>query len=306
MRLLLAVLLGVLGLSLVAGSHRARWSATARPMKTTAPHASYAAAATTTTKPTSAAASLTRWRSSLFARTMTLYKQTEVARGALGEPEGWRRFDLFDPFLTCPDGKAPVRYGATGDGGKLLCADVLAEPGCVVYSLGSNGDFAFEEDILARTQCSVVTFDCTSTAKTISTRHQFVHKCLGSDKRMADDPASWVTLEAAMASLGHRRLSLLKIDVEGAEYDVLAAWSQDSPVLPRQIAMELHYDGIYSGTRASNNPADTSNLLWPLHKMRLTDLALFMSHVAGAGYGIVSREDNALCQHCSEVTLLRV
>lgn len=249
---------------------------------------------------------LRKWRSTLFARTMDMYKQLEFAKAALIEPQGGRRFDLFDPFLTCPDGRPPIRFGKSGEGGKLLCSDVLAARDCVVYSLGSNGDFSFEEDVLARTTCTVVTFDCTSVARSVGARHKFVGKCLGSEMRMAADPASWITLEAAMESMGHVKLSLLKIDVEGAEFDVLSAWALDSLSLPRHIAMELHYDDLYWGTPAARNSSDISNLIWPLHKMRLADLALFMSHVSGAGYGIVSREDNDASPHCSELTLLRV
>jgi FkbM family methyltransferase len=265
---------------------------------------------TITTRPAGAGATarqaLRAWRSTLFARTMTAYKEIEHAEGALVEPQGGRRFDLFDPFVSCPDGAPPVRFGAASDGGKFICADVLAAPDCVVYSLGSNNDFAFEEDVLKRTECTVVTFDCTSAARTVDRRHRFVKKCLGSTDRMAANPAAWITLEAAMASMGHDKLALLKIDVEGAEYDVLSAWAQDAPGLPRQLAMEVHYDGIYWNTPAYRNSKDTSNLVWPMHKMRMTDLALFMSHLAGAGYGIVSREDNPSVAHCSELTLLRL
>ena len=249
---------------------------------------------------------LSNWRSTLFGRTMAAYKKLEHAEGALVEPEGARRFDLFDPFLTCPDGRAPVRFGAASDGGKFICADVLNAPDCVVYSLGSNGDFAFEETILERTACTVVTFDCTSEARVVNPRHLYVKKCLGSAERMAGDPGSWITLEAAMASMGHADLALLKIDIEGAEYDVLSEWTQDAPGLPRQVAVEVHYDWIYWMTPAFRDSKDTSNLLWPMHKMRLADLALFMSHLTGAGYGVVSREDNDRSPHCSEFTLLRV
>lgn len=109
-----------------------------------------------------------------------------------------------------------------------------------------------------------------------------------------------------MADLNIRRLDLLKIDIEGAEYDVLGSWSQTSLSLPHQLSMEVHYNDIYSGTPAFKNRDDVSNLVWPLHVMKLSDLALFMSHLAGAGYGIVSREDNVRSPHCSEFTLVRV
>jgi len=109
-----------------------------------------------------------------------------------------------------------------------------------------------------------------------------------------------------MKHFGHHSISLLKIDIEGSEYDVLSDWKHDSPYLPMQIAMELHYDGIYDGTPSFLNTEDWGNLLWPMHKPALSELSLFLSHIANMGYGIVSREDNAICPHCSELTLLRV
>ena len=109
-----------------------------------------------------------------------------------------------------------------------------------------------------------------------------------------------------MRHFGHRSISLLKIDIEGSEYDVMSSWKHDSPYLPEQIAMELHYDGIYFGTPSFLNKEDWGNLLWPMHKASLSELSLFMAHVASMGYAIVSREDNAIAHHCSELTLLRV
>jgi len=52
---------------------------------------------------------------------------------------------------------------------------------CVVYSLGSNDQFDFEEAVLQRSNCSVHTFDCTSNAppKQLSHRHHFHDTCIG-------------------------------------------------------------------------------------------------------------------------------
>lgn len=46
------------------------------------------------------------------------------------------------------------------DGAKTVCADELKPGRCLVYSLGSRGDFAFEEDVIRRFNCTVVTLDC--------------------------------------------------------------------------------------------------------------------------------------------------
>jgi hypothetical protein len=65
------------------------------------------------------------------------------------EPPQLSRYDLFNPFVNCSGGNL-TRLGATGgDGSKFICADgYLFERGCVVYSLGSAGNYQFEEAAL--------------------------------------------------------------------------------------------------------------------------------------------------------------
>lgn len=66
------------------------------------------------------------------------------------EPEDFDRFQLFLPIVRCPDGELPQRKGASGDGGKWLCMGSLkrSDGGCLVYSIGSNEQFDFEEEML--------------------------------------------------------------------------------------------------------------------------------------------------------------
>lgn len=64
------------------------------------------------------------------------------------EPQGWKRFDIANPIMDCPYGDIK-RVGGDGDGGKFLCMEgILNEPGCIIYSLGSNGQYEFEEAML--------------------------------------------------------------------------------------------------------------------------------------------------------------
>ena len=90
------------------------------------------------------------------------------------EPASFHRFDLFNPIIDCPTGKL-LRIGASGEGGKWLCLEELQRHSeCIVYSVGSFGNFDFEEAILRETNCSVHTFDCNSEAHTIiGGRHEF-------------------------------------------------------------------------------------------------------------------------------------
>lgn len=185
-----------------------------------------------------------------------------------------------------------------------MCASLLNND-CVVYSLGSRGDFNFENDLIASTQCTVVTFDCTFDGISQHPRHSYVRKCLGTSIKMLEDPHNWITIDAAMHDMGHSRLTLLKMDIEGAEYDVFAYW-QDVQTLPQQISFELHFADVYYGTSAFHNASDYSNLIWPLHRVSVAEMGLLLVHLSNFGYGIVSREDNYRCPHCSELTLLRI
>jgi hypothetical protein len=87
--------------------------------------------------------------------------------------------------------KDPTRFGNEFDGGKILCGlgkEILENPNCIVYSIGSNNDFSFEEAVLKNTKCSVWTFDCTLANKKQKLemragRHYFYpckRKCTGS------------------------------------------------------------------------------------------------------------------------------
>lgn len=63
------------------------------------------------------------------------------------EPAEFRRYDMFLPVLECPAAHGGMRrLGGDGDGGKWLCmAERLRhKAGCVIYSIGSLGNYDFE------------------------------------------------------------------------------------------------------------------------------------------------------------------
>lgn len=43
-----------------------------------------------------------------------------------------------------------------------------------------------------------------------------------------------------------------------------------------------------------------------MHNVTVSELALFVGHLANLGFGIVNHEPNQLCPHCAELTLLKV
>ncbi|KAK9823889.1 hypothetical protein WJX72_006201 [[Myrmecia] bisecta] len=117
-----------------------------------------------------AACNLTAWRSRIFEDTMKLYAKTARLRHAAGnktipeqpeDPVGQDAFQLFEPVLACR-GWAPLeQLGDEGLQGKWICNVADMKAPCLVFSLGSFNDYAFEEAILQHTPCEVHTYDCT-------------------------------------------------------------------------------------------------------------------------------------------------
>jgi len=156
--------------------------------------------------------------------------------------------DHYEPDFVCDQER---RIGRMGDGGKWVCDPyrIAAQEKCLVYSIGSNNDFSFEESVLAKIgqDCEIHTFDMGhygSKAKMVGvTYHQFG---LGG----VDDPASRLkSLKTVVKELGHkgRTIDIFKIDCEGCEFESAATWF-DAGVTLRQILVELH-----------GNPAPTTH-----------------------------------------------
>lgn len=43
-----------------------------------------------------------------------------------------------------------------------------------------------------------------------------------------------------------------------------------------------------------------------MHNVTVSELALFLGHLANLGFAIVNHEPNLLCEHCAELTLLKL
>ena len=132
---------------------------------------------------------------------------------ALSHGRTW--FELLAPTMLTCGGGGLVRYGVSGDGGKQLCNVRGLPPKCVILSLGSAGQWDFEEAMSSATPCEVYTFDCTISApKSLPPRVHFEATCLGEDT--AGD-GRYQTLPTIVARLGLSRVHLLKMDIgEGA------------------------------------------------------------------------------------------
>jgi hypothetical protein len=149
--------------------------------------------------------------------------------------------DNYEPTFSC---RFEQRLGINGDGGKWIC-DVYRlkqSPGCLIYSLGSNGEFSFENETKRYLpNCEIHTFDmkefnCTD----ICTFHKV---------KIGDGINGTKTLRMIMSDLYHtgRPIDILKIDVEGSEYEFFDDLFNTTDVLSeniRQILVEIHLSNI--------------------------------------------------------------
>lgn len=137
----------------------------------------------------------------------------------------------------------------------------LPQDGIVVYSFGINAESSFEAELLERVPSARIWgYDFSVDAwgpqikDTLRPRTAFQKVGLGKQDRHASDPPFW-TLPSLMQQNGHAYIDLLKIDIEGSEYDALDTMmdafestrsASGTGVLPiGQIMIELHLgDGV--------------------------------------------------------------
>ncbi|KAI9430441.1 methyltransferase domain-containing protein [Lactarius indigo] len=199
-------------------------------------------------------------------------------------------WDFFPPAFSCPH--ELERIGALGDGGKWVCglSQLRDKEDCIVYSVGSPADASFEAELLARTRhCQLFVFDHTASSLpralsspaslptalsefysawdvsspenehdywdsrgTAQRTHFKPYWITGQDAPAAADKPKSYTLETIMRQNGHTHIDILKIDLEGWEFDALNSFllpnsdftSQKPRVPPvSQMLLELHLWG---------------------------------------------------------------
>ena len=137
------------------------------------------------------------------------------------------------------------RMGCPGDGGKWVCDPhyFLLLDNCVVYSIGSNNEFSFEEAIYHfNPQCEIHTFDPLDTPPDRKPEYVHFHPWkLGSHDSYSD---STFTIQTIMHHLGHTNITVLKADCEGCELDSfnIASFPPSEGAI-QQILVEVHFDG---------------------------------------------------------------
>mmetsp|Transcript_2090 Transcript_2090/g.5624 ORF Transcript_2090/g.5624 Transcript_2090/m.5624 type:complete len:366 (-) Transcript_2090:524-1621(-) len=156
----------------------------------------------------------------------------------------------FEPEWSC----IKSRIGARGDGGKWMCdLHIIEERAknrnspCLIYSIGSNNDFRFEEAIHERLpDCEIFTFDPTVMSHNLSSSLppfvQFRHWGLKGDDTF-ERGMQFYRLDTIMDKLGHtdREIDIFKIDIEGHEYKAFeGVFKRGYEKKIRSIQIELH------------------------------------------------------------------
>jgi len=142
-----------------------------------------------------------------------------------------------------------------GDGGKWVCGldRVAKQDKCVIYSFGINGESSFEQSLLQRVPgCEVWGYDFSVKGwgpeikddPELAPRAHFQPWALGgTDMHGENDDPKWWTLDSLMKLNDHTFIDILKIDIEGGEFDALTAFVHshaqgDLPI--GQLQIEIH------------------------------------------------------------------
>ena len=197
----------------------------------------------------------------------------------------------------------------SGDEEKMLCLNAIPpKQKCWVLSIGSNGKFEFEKDIVKHTHCDVHIYDCTGTWKLpreIEGRGSISKICVGKKGESAHGmlfESMEKLIERSSKRSGFEEStapSVLKMDVEGYEVGVLTEMmGMGRQLLPDQMAVELH---VRTGRQVGEPYVSDGE------KFRLSNESLMeiVGKVGTMGYALVHRSDNERCAFCSEVTWVR-
>ncbi|KAI5989787.1 methyltransferase domain-containing protein [Pisolithus orientalis] len=160
-------------------------------------------------------------------------------------------WSFFPPAFDCPH--EMERIGALGDGGKWTCglSRLERKPDCIIYTFGMYYETSFEAEMLERTQhCQVWGYDYRSnsfgSSKLNNYRaHFFPYGLAHVDAHSPHDEQKLYTLKTLMEMNKHTHIDILKVDVEGWEFEVLAQILQPyitsgEPLPFGQLLIEIH------------------------------------------------------------------
>lgn len=173
-------------------------------------------------------------------------------------------WDFFPATYNCPH--EIERVGRLGDGGKWTCGMSRYEASskktpCVVYSFGVQNESSFEEEVLKRTSCDVFGLDFSvdefspqvqQLPRDMRERAHFLRAGISGVSDLSANPPFY-NIQDLMEVNGHDYVDILKMDIEGFEFDALQSLvreyaGQALPIGQLQVEIHLneHIDGLPS------------------------------------------------------------
>lgn len=182
---------------------------------------------------------------------------TRLSAGANGNTDENSPFR--DVLISLPLHSELFHSSSVGsEGDKFFVAPLtLQQQGqnCIVYAAGLADDVKFENFMAGSIGCDVHGFDCTVMSSHFDWNFTFHDTCIGRrrdfegslySKAKAETKLTFDfnSLDEIRANLGHDHIDILKMDIEGFEWDILDELLQlpDSD-LPHQLLFELHTEG---------------------------------------------------------------
>jgi hypothetical protein len=149
---------------------------------------------------------------------------------------------LLAPYYSCPYELTRSNLVSEDfEGGKWVCGVLqITDRPCVVYSFGSYGNDIFERHIQdLNPRCEIHVFDPTSAP--LARYHYHSLGICGQGDSFQDQAKSYPCkqLPDIMRELNHTAVDVLKMDVEGSEWDVITATNWSSLSIG-QILVEVH------------------------------------------------------------------
>jgi Methyltransferase domain len=159
----------------------------------------------------------------------------------------------FHPAFACTQ---PKRVGGVGDGAKWVCdphrlvrmaekRKAAGEPGphCIIYSVGSNGNYQFEDGMIREigTICEIHIFDYSNNYERPQNKQQNIHfhqwglQASNADRKGGE----FYSFPQILKKLGHEKktIDIFKIDCEGCEFSTQKDWINKDI---RQVLIETH------------------------------------------------------------------
>ncbi|KXS19246.1 hypothetical protein M427DRAFT_143454 [Gonapodya prolifera JEL478] len=156
-----------------------------------------------------------------------------------------------EPFERPPEGPDSVRTNIeTGQAASQ--ADLGNAPPCVMYGFGVDWDFTWEDEFWERTGCETHSFDPSLSMEShYRGRNQWfwsvgiaaTSAVIEGTTLRTHEVSNWPvrTLSDVMRALNHTHISVLKMDVEGFEWDALARAFHDGVMdNVEQVLLEVH------------------------------------------------------------------